>query len=82
MPVRIPGADLRTAGKPFWGRRLTYKVEEDGHECQLRASLPQQKRGGLVADVSSGLIFVKKKKLKKERGWENAPVQLQVLYRL
>ena len=29
--------------KPCCGRRLTYKVEEDGHGCQLRASLPQHK---------------------------------------
>ena len=29
--------------KPSCGRRPTYKVEEDGHGCQLRASLPQQK---------------------------------------
>ena len=29
--------------KPCCGRRPTYKVEEDGHGCQLRASLPQQK---------------------------------------
>ena len=29
--------------KPCCGRRPTYKVEEDGHGCELRASLPQQK---------------------------------------
>ena len=29
-------------GKPRWGRRPTYKVEEDGQGCYLRASLPQQ----------------------------------------
>ena len=29
--------------KSCCGRRPTYKVEEDGHRCQLRASLPQQK---------------------------------------
>ena len=29
--------------KPCCGRRPTYKVEEDGHRCELRASLPQQK---------------------------------------
>ena len=29
--------------RPCCGRRPTYKVEEDGHGCQLRASLPQQK---------------------------------------
>ena len=29
--------------KPCCGRHPTYKVEEDGHGCELRASLPQQK---------------------------------------
>ena len=29
--------------KPCCGRRPTYKVEEDGRGCWLRASLPQQK---------------------------------------
>ena len=48
-------------GKPCRGRHPTYKVEEDEHGCELRASLPQE-RGGLAADVSSGLIFLKKKK--------------------
>ena len=60
LPVRIPGADTVLRGKPCCGRRPTYKVEEDGHGCQLRASLPQKKRGGLAA-VSSELIFLKKK---------------------
>ena len=36
--------------KPCCGRCPTYKIEEDGHGCWLRANLPQQ--GGLVADVS------------------------------
>ena len=29
--------------KPCCGRGPMYKVEEDGHGCKLRASLPQQK---------------------------------------
>ena len=29
--------------KPCHGRRPMYKVEEDGHGCQLRTNLPQQK---------------------------------------
>ena len=29
--------------KPCCGRRPTYEVEEDGHGCELRARLPQQK---------------------------------------
>ena len=43
LPVRIPGADMTPLGMPCCGRCPTYKVEEDGHGCELRASLPQQK---------------------------------------
>ena len=39
-PVRISGVDMAPLGKPCCGRRPTYKVEEDGHGCQLRANLP------------------------------------------
>ena len=60
--VRIAGADMAPLGTPCCGRRPTYKGEEDGHGCWLRARLPQQKRGGLVAVVSSGLIFLGRKK--------------------
>ena len=42
-PVWILGVDMAPLGKPCCGRRPTYKVEEDGHGCELRASLPQQK---------------------------------------
>ena len=42
-PVRIPGADMAPLGTPCCGRRPTYKLEEDGHGCELRARLPQQK---------------------------------------
>ena len=61
-PVQILGADMALLGTPCCGRRPAYKVEEDGHRCSLRASLPQEKRGGGLAAVSSGLIFLKNKK--------------------
>ena len=32
-PVQIPGADMAPLTKPCFGRRPTYKVEEDGHGC-------------------------------------------------
>ena len=39
-----PGCGHGTAWqKPCCARRPIYKVEEDGHGCYLRASLPQQK---------------------------------------
>ena len=42
--VQILNADVALLGKkPCCGRRPTYKIEEDGHGCWLRASLPQQK---------------------------------------
>ena len=70
IPLQPPrvcqfGSRVRTFAqfvKPCCGWHPTYKVEEDGHGCQLWTSLPQQKRGGSAADVSSGLIFLKKKK--------------------
>ena len=42
LPVQIPGVDKALLVKPCCGRHPTYKVEKDGHGCQLRASLPQQ----------------------------------------
>ena len=37
------GSSVRTLVKPCYGRRPTYKVEEDGHGCELRANLPKKK---------------------------------------
>ena len=42
-PVWIPGVDMAPLDKPYCGRHPTYKGEEDGHGCELRASIPQQK---------------------------------------
>ena len=41
-PVEILGVDMAPLGKPCCGRCPTYKAEEDGLGCWLRASLPQQ----------------------------------------
>ena len=41
--LRILCVDMALLVRPCWGRSTTYKVEEDGHGCELRASLPQQK---------------------------------------
>ena len=41
--VRILVVDMAPFGKPCCGRCPTYKVEADGHGCELRASLSQQK---------------------------------------
>ena len=32
-PVQIAGVDMARLGTPCYGRRLTYKVEKDGHGC-------------------------------------------------
>ena len=32
-PVRNPGADMASLGKPCCGRPTTYKLEEGGHGC-------------------------------------------------
>ena len=44
FPSSDPGCGHGTTWqKPCCGRHPTYKVEEDGHGCYLRAGLPQQK---------------------------------------
>ena len=60
-PVRIPAVDTAPLGKPCCGRRPTYKGEEDG-QMLAQGQSSSAKRGGLAADVSSGLIFLKRKK--------------------
>ena len=43
--VQILGVDLPTTYQAICcGRRTTYKVEEDGHGCWLRANLPPQQQ--------------------------------------
>src|SRR3712207_8734908 len=51
--------------KPCCGRRPTYKVEEDGHGCLLRASLPQDRKSTRLnsshANISYAVFCLKKK---------------------
>ena len=61
LPVWIPGADMTPPDKLCCGRHPTYKVEEDG-QMLAQGQSSSAKRGGLAADVSSGLIFLKKKR--------------------
>ena len=42
--VWILSADLCTTCQAMLRQHPTYKVEEDGHRCQLRANLPQKKK--------------------------------------
>ena len=48
-------------GKPYYGRRPTYKVEEEWAWLLAQGWFSSTKRGGLAV-VSSGLIFLKKEK--------------------
>ena len=61
----IPGVDLALLIKPHCGG-VSQKIEEDWHRCQLSDNLPQAKSGRLATNVSSGPIFLIKKK-KRER---------------
>ena len=53
--------------KPCCGRRPTYKVEEDGHGCQLGASLPQQKEEDWQQMLAQGKSSSKKKKSNRQK---------------
>ena len=43
--VQILGADMAPLGMPCYGRRPIYKVEEDGHGCELRPVFLSKKKG-------------------------------------
>ena len=60
--IQIPGADLCTTQHAMLWWHPMYKMEEDWHRHQLSDRLPQAKRGRLATDVSSGPIFLSKKK--------------------
>ena len=54
--------------KPGCGRRPTYKAEEDGHGCELRASLPQQKEEDWQQMLAQGYRSSKRKRKEKKKG--------------
>ena len=60
-PVQILHADMAPLGKPCCGRHPTYKVEEDGHGCWLRANVPQQKEEDWQQMLAQGYSSSKKK---------------------
>ena len=63
--VQFLGIDVHHLLLAMLWQHPTYKIEEDGHRCQLRENLPQAKRGRLATDVSSGQIFFSQKKREK-----------------
>ena len=65
--VQILGADLHTTHQVMLWQHPIYKIEEDWHRCYLSNNLPQEKRGRLATDVSSGPIFLTKTTHKKQK---------------
>ena len=63
--VRIPCTDLLHSSAMLQ-RHLTYKIEEDWHRCQLRANLPQAKRGRLAMLLAQGKFSSLRKPLKTQ----------------
>ena len=61
LQVGILGTDLTPLTMPCFGG-IPYKIKEDCHKCQLSGNLSQAKSGRLATDVSSGAIFLTKKK--------------------
>ena len=61
-PVWILGADMALRGKPCCGRRPTYKRRGRWAQMWAQGQFSSAKREGLAADVSSGLIFLEKKR--------------------
>ena len=76
--VQTPGMDLYTAHQAMLWWHPTYKMEEDWHRCQLMATLPQAKRGRLATVVSSGPIFLTKKKRGKAQFTSNGKMKLLI----
>ena len=60
-PVWIPGIDLCTVHQPMLWQ--AFHIESRGRWARMltQGQSSSAKRGGLAADVSSGLIFLKKK---------------------
>ena len=58
--------DLAPLIKPCSGG-IPQKMEEEWYRCQLSHNLPQAKKGRLTIDVSSGSIFLTKKKRKRKK---------------
>ena len=66
-PIWILGEDIALFVKAYCGRRPTYKIEEDGHRCWLRASLPQQKEEDWQRMLAQGHSSSKHKKQNKTK---------------
>ena len=61
-PVRMSGADMVPLGVPCCGRHPTIKSRGRWARMLAQGQSSSAQRGGLAADVSSGLIFLQRKK--------------------
>ena len=62
LPVWMPGADLRTAPQAMLYQASHIQSRGRWARMSAQGQSSSAKRGGLVANVSSGLIFLKKEK--------------------